>query len=152
MRHLFLVNPPERRGYSNERSLSGGLGVSRKLKFWEKSLLMLPPPDMMLTAAVGEQCGLKVEIVDLLLDRHFDEAAVDYTVERICRQSGPEAEVWVGVRLSIPTLSPDLHFANRIKERLPHVRLFLFGNVIMTTLDHWIQKTKADALLYGEPE
>src|SRR5206468_8659053 len=63
-----------------------------------------------------------------------------------------EDEVWVGVRLSIPTLPPDLHFANRIKERLPHVRLFLFGSVIMTTLDHWVRETKADALLYGEPE
>src|SRR5262249_48012950 len=134
MRTLFLINPPERRGYSNERSLSGGLGVSRKLKWGEKSLLLLPPPDMMLTAAVSEQCGLTVDIVDLLLDRHFDDAAVDYTVQRIQQKSSAEDEVWVGVRLSIPTLSPDLHFANRIKERLPHIRLFLFGSVIMTTM------------------
>jgi magnesium-protoporphyrin IX monomethyl ester (oxidative) cyclase len=152
MRYLFLVNPPERRGYSNERSQSAGLGVSRKLKPWEKSFLFLPPPDMMLTAAVGEQCGLKVDVIDLLLDRYYGEQAVNYTVNKIKKEAGPEDEIWVGVRLSIPTLPPDLAFANRIKERLPHVRLFLFGVVVMSTVDHWVQDTKADAIIYGEPE
>ncbi len=152
MRYLFLVNPPERRGYSNERSQSAGLGVSRKLKFWEKPFLFLPPPDMMLTAAIGEQSGLKTDVIDLLLDRYHDEAALDYTIARIRREAGPEDEIWVGVRLSIPTLPPDLRFADRIKERLPHVRLFLFGTVIMSTLDHWVRQTHANAVIYGEPE
>jgi magnesium-protoporphyrin IX monomethyl ester (oxidative) cyclase len=152
MRYLFLINPPERRGYSNERSYSGGLGVSRKLKFWEKPFLFLPPPDMMLVAAVGEQCGQKVDVIDLLLDKVHDQAAIDYTVERIRQQAGPEDEIWVGVRLSIPTLPPDLRFADKIKERLPHVRLFLFGTVIMSTVDHWVRETHADAIIYGEPE
>ncbi|MCS6775623.1 MAG: radical SAM protein [Chloroherpetonaceae bacterium] len=152
MRYLFLVNPPERRGYSNERSQSAGLGVSRKLKPWEKSFLFLPPPDMMLVAAIGEQSGLQTDVIDLLLERYHDDAALDYVVNRIKRQTGPEDEIWVGVRLSIPTLPPDLRFADRIKQRLPHVRLFLFGTVIMTTLDHWVRQTNADAILYGEPE
>ncbi|HZO90092.1 MAG TPA: radical SAM protein [Chthonomonadaceae bacterium] len=152
MRYLFLVNPPERRGYSNERSLSGGLGVSRKLKFWEKPYLFLPPPDMMLTAAVGEQCGLKTSVIDLLLEHLQDEAALNFTIETIRREAGPEDEIWVGVRLSIPTLPADLAFSNRIKQRLPHIRLFLFGSVIMTTLDHWCRQTQADAVIYGEPE
>jgi len=161
MRYLFLVNPPERRGYTNERSQSAGLGVSRKLKFWEKPFLFLPPPDLMLAAAVGEQCGLKTEVIDLLLDRYHGEQAVDHVVERIRRaENGRRSvptdaetpEIWVGVRLSIPTLPPDLRFADRIKERLPRVRLFLFGAVIMTTFDHWSRETKADAVIYGEPE
>lgn len=152
MRFLFMVNPPARSGYSNERSLSGGLGVARKLKFWEKPYLFLPPTDMMLGAAVGEQCGLKVEIVDLLLDRFDGEEAIDHAVGRIRRQAGIEDEIWVGVRLSIPTLPPDLHFANRIKERLPHVRLFVFGSVLMTTLDHWCREAHVDAGIYGEVE
>ena len=159
MRKLILVNPPERRGYSNERSLSGGLGVSRKLKFWEKPQLLLPPPDIMLTAAVAEQYGVNVEIVDLILDRHEGEAAVEYAAQRIEGKTEGNAsassfpdEIWVGIRLSMPTLPQDLEYANRLKARLPHVRLFLFGSVIMTTLDHWIHETNADALLYGEPE
>jgi anaerobic magnesium-protoporphyrin IX monomethyl ester cyclase len=152
MRYLFLVNPPERRGYSNERSQSAGLGVSRKLKPWEKSFLFLPPPDMMLIAATGEQSGLKTDVIDLLLDKYYDDAALDYVVNRIKKEAGPEDDIWIGVRLSIPTLPPDLRFADRIKERLPHVKLFLFGVVIMTTVDHWVHDTKADAVLYGEPE
>lgn len=152
MRHLFLVNPPPRRGYSNERSQSAGIGVSRKLKFWEKPYLFLPPPDMMLTAAVGEQCGLSVEIIDLLLDVHYDEQAVQYTVERIRKNAGSEAEMWIGVRLSIPTLPPDLQFANRLKEAFPQARVFLFGAIVMTTLDHWAKQSNADAVIYGETE
>ena len=152
MRSLILVNPPQRRGYSNERSQSAGLGVSRKLKFWEKSFLFLPPPDMMLTAAVGEECGLKVGIIDLLLDKYHGEEAVDYVVKQIQQQTSGAEEVWVGVRISIPTLPPDLRFADRIKERLPSVKLFLIGVVIMSTVDHWIKETKADAIIYGEPE
>lgn len=149
---LFLVNPPARSGHTNERSLSGGLGVSRKLKFWERPLPLLPPPDLLLTAAVGEQCGLQTEIVDLPLDRLQGAAAVDHVVERIRRRADASQETWVGVRLSMPTLPPDLRFADRLKERLPHIRLFLFGAVIMTTLDHWSRETKADAVIYGEPE
>jgi magnesium-protoporphyrin IX monomethyl ester (oxidative) cyclase len=152
MRYLFLINPPERKGYSNERTYSGGLGVARKLKWREKPDLYLPPPDMMLTAAIAEQCGLTVEVVDLLLDRHAGEAAVRYSLERMRHKAAASDEVWIGVRLSMPTLTADLDFANRLKEEFPASRLFLFGSVIMTTLDYWAARTDADAVLYGEPE
>jgi magnesium-protoporphyrin IX monomethyl ester (oxidative) cyclase len=152
MAWLFLVNPPERRGYSNERSLSGGLGVSRKLKFWEKPYLFLPPPDMMLTAAVGEQCGLSVQVLDLLLERLHDAQAERFAVDAIGRAAGAGETVWVGVRISMPTLPTDLRFADAIKRSHPGVRLFLFGSVVMTTIDHWCRQTVADAALYGEPE
>lgn len=152
MRYLFLVNPPARGGYTNDRSLSGGIGVSRKLKFWEKPSIYLPAPDILLAAAVGEQHGLKTAILDLILEGLQDQAAIDFVVERIRREAGPEDEIWVGVRLSMPTLPPDKEFADRIKARLPHIRLFLHGNVVMTTLDHWSKETKADAAIYGEPE
>lgn len=152
MRYLFLVNPPERIGYSNERSQSAGLGVSRKLKPWEHSFLFLPPPDMMLIASQGERAGLDVGIVDLLLDKHQGTQALDYVVKQIEAKSKKDDEVWIGVRISIPTLPPDLRFADQIKERLPNVKLFLFGVVVMSTVDHWVGQTKADAILYGEPE
>ncbi len=151
MARLFLVNPPERRGYSNERTLSGGLGVSRKLKFWEKAGLLLPPPDIMLTAAVAEGCDCKVEIVDLILEGKDGATAVDYTLDRIAK-SKTDKPIWIGVELSISTLPADLRLSNQLKARLPQARLFLFGSVIQTTLDHWMHETQADALLYGEPE
>jgi radical SAM superfamily enzyme YgiQ (UPF0313 family) len=152
MRSLYVVNPPARPGYTTERSQSAGIGVSRKLKPWERDYLLLPAPDILLTAAVGEQCGLKTAIIDLVLERIYGQRAVDFVVERILRETRPEEEVWVCVRLSIPTMLPDLRFADQIKERLTHVRLFLIGTVIMATVDHWIGRTKADAVIYGEPE
>jgi anaerobic magnesium-protoporphyrin IX monomethyl ester cyclase len=152
MRFLFMINPPGRRGYTAERSLSGGLGVSRRLKPWEKDQLLLPAPDILLTAAVGEQCGLKTEVIDLIVEGKFEEEAVSYTAERVRTEAGQEDDIWVGVRISIPTLPPDLRFANRLKERLPHAKVFLIGSVIMSTVDHWIHETNADAVIYGEPE
>jgi len=35
----------------------------------------------------------------------------------------------------MPPLLEDLAFAERLKEALPNARLFLFGNVIQTTLE-----------------
>ena len=52
----------------------------------------------------------------------------------------------------MPSLAQDLAFANRIKEGLPDCRVFVFGTVIMATLDLWIRDTKVYYILYGEPE
>ena len=152
MRHLFLINPPERKGYSNERSQSAGLGVSRKLKPFEKQYILLPAPDIMMTAAVAEKCGLNVQILDMILENQYGDAASAYVKNRIQSAVSSDNEVWICVRLSIATLPQDLHFANQIKEALPQSRLFLIGSVIMATVDHWIKDTKADAILFGEPE
>ncbi len=153
-RTLFLVNPPERKGYSNERSQSAGLGVSRRLKPWENDFLFLPPPDMMLVAAVAEQQGLNVHVVDFLLDRLPAPSAHKELEKRIEQEAAKDkdAELWIGLRLSIPTLLVDLAFAETIKKRFPRSKLFLFGVVVMSTVDHWIGQTSADAILYGEPE
>ena len=152
MRCLYLINPPERRGYTNERSQSAGLGVSRRLKLFEKPYLILPPPDIMMTAAVAENCDLKANIIDLILEKRSGKEAIRFVSERVASTSKVEDELWIGVRLSIATLPQDLHFANQIKAEFPQSRLFLLGSVIMATVDHWIKDTKADAILYGEPE
>ena len=34
--HVVLINPPALKGRTNERTLSGGIGVSRKLKPWQR--------------------------------------------------------------------------------------------------------------------
>ncbi len=151
---LFLVNPPERKGYSNERSQSAGLGVSRRLKPWEKDFLFLPPPDMMLVAAVAEEKGFAVSVVDFLLDRLATEEALPEIGRRVeASEAGKtESGLWIGLRLSIPTLRVDLAFADRLKTQFPQAKIFLFGVVVMSTVDHWIKETKADAVLYGEPE
>src|SRR5207247_11049345 len=53
---------------------------------------------------------------------------------------------------TIPSLTLYLEFVNRMKELLPDSKVFVFGTVIMATLDHWIRECKTDFLIYGEPE
>src|SRR5437763_5980291 len=69
--HLVLISPPALKGHTNERTYSGGIGVSRKLKPFEKDSVIVPPIDMLYTAAIAEENGAKANIVDLLLDRFW---------------------------------------------------------------------------------
>ena len=149
--HVVLISPPALKGYSNERTYSGGIGVSRKLKPFEKDSLMITPIDILYTAAVAEKAGAKVTIIDLLLDRYEGAKAENFCLEKIGAAS--EEELWVGIRLSMPSLPQDISFTNRIKEILPAgSKVFVFGAVIMATVDHWIRECKCDFLLHGEPE
>jgi magnesium-protoporphyrin IX monomethyl ester (oxidative) cyclase len=147
--HLVLVNPPALRGRTNERTYSGGIGVSRKLKPLEREGVQVLPIDFLYAAAVAERAGIRVSIVDLLLDRHHGVAAERFCLDRIGQC---EALTWIGIRLSMPSLAQDLAFADRLKALLPACRVFVFGTVIMATLDHWVRRTSADYVLYGEPE
>lgn len=147
---LVLINPPALEGYSNERTFSGGIGVSRKLKPGEVDQPMILPIDFLYTAAVAERAGAEVTLIDLLVDRHHGAAAEQFCLGKIGPNPGPE--IWVGIRLSIPSLLEDLAFANRIKTLLPDCRVFVFGTVIMATVDHWIADCHVDFLIYGEPE
>jgi hypothetical protein len=52
---VVLVNPPALAGRTNSRTLSGGLGVSRKLKPFEREGVEVPPIDMLYLAAVAER-------------------------------------------------------------------------------------------------
>nr|WP_255668322.1 radical SAM protein [Methanocella sp. CWC-04] len=58
----------------------------------------------------------------------------------------------IGVRISLPSLIPDIKLINGIKERCPSAKVFGFGPVIKNTYDHWIDEFKGDFLLFGEPE
>jgi anaerobic magnesium-protoporphyrin IX monomethyl ester cyclase len=147
---LALINPPALPGRTNERTFSGGIGVSRKLKPFEQESPTVLPIDFLYLAAIAEKAGAEVTLVDLLLDRHTGDAAERFCLEKI----GPrrDATTWVGVRLSMPSLSQDLDFANRMKVLLPASRVFVFGAAIMATIGHWIGRASVDLVFYGEPE
>ena len=147
---VLLVNPPPVRGRTNERSLSGGIGVSRKLKPFEREVPEVLAIDFLYLAAVAEEAHATVHLLDLLLERRHGDEALAFCVERAVREVA--TETWVGVRLSMPSLLEDLAFADRLKLALPGARVFLFGNVILSTLEHWVRRTTADLVLYGEPE
>lgn len=150
MSYLVLVNPPAQAGHTNERDQSGGIGVSRRLKPRETWRPSLPPLDMLYLGSVAEEAGMQVQLVDLLLEGLTGEPALNFVQQRIGDKR--EAEVWIGIRLSIPSLRLDLAFANSLKERFPHARVFAFGGVIMATYRHWIDACRLDFLVYGEPE
>jgi radical SAM superfamily enzyme YgiQ (UPF0313 family) len=147
---LVLVNPPALPNRTNERAFSGGIGVSRRLKPLEKDTTEVLPLDFLYLAAVAEKAGAEVTLVDLLLDRYRDSRAERHCVEKV----GPlrDRHTWVGVRLSMPSLIEDLAFANRLKAAMPESTVFVFGNVIMATVDHWIRSATVDYVLFGEPE
>jgi anaerobic magnesium-protoporphyrin IX monomethyl ester cyclase len=149
--HLVLINPPALTGRTNERTFSGGIGVSRKLKPFEQEATAILPIDFLYLAAVAERAHARVTLVDLLLDRYTDEAA-----ERFCLAKIADAQhartTWIGIRLSMPSLLQDLEFANRIKTLVPAARVFVLGAAIMATIDHWIRRASVDYVLYGEPE
>ena len=111
MCHLYLVNPPAQVGHTNERDQSGGIGVSRKLKRGEWWRPSLPPLDMLNAAAAAEKAGLTVELVDLLLEGLAGEAALQHLESALIGAAGT---IWIGVRLSIPSLPQDLAFANAV--------------------------------------
>lgn len=152
---LYLVNPPPRKGRTNERAQSGGLGVSRKLKPFEKPYAEVLPHDFLYQAAVAEQEGHRVQFIDLSLEQVYDHnKALDFVRDVVRRglSEDPSAALWLGVRISIPSLHSDLHMANMLKEAFPGARVYLFGNVLMTTYRHWIGEAQVDYLFYGEPE
>lgn len=149
--HLVLINPPALRGRTNERTFSGGVGVSRKLKPFEREAPAILPIDFLYLAAVAEKAGAAVTLVDLLIDRQSGEAAERFCLDKIGLTRDPTT-TWVGVRLSMPSLTQDLDFANRLKTRLPAARVFVFGAAIMATIEHWIRRASVDYVLYGEPE
>jgi anaerobic magnesium-protoporphyrin IX monomethyl ester cyclase len=147
---VVLVNPPPLVGRTNDRTLSGGLGVSRKLKPFERERVAVPPIDVLYLAAVAERAGASVAIVDLLLERISGRAAERWCVHALGPPGGPPP--WIGIRISMPSLLQDLGFADRLKAAAPDAIVFLFGAAIMVTIDQWIRATAVDYVLYGEPE
>jgi len=152
---LYLVNPPAIKGRTNERAQSGDLGVSRKLKLGEREYVDHLPHDFLYQAAVAEKAGHQVKYIDLVLERIFDHQRGLQFIERVRlseRSAADGPQLWIGVRLSIPSLHSDLRMANMLKQAYPEARVYAFGSVIMTTYRHWFDQAKFDFLFYGEPE
>lgn len=152
---LYLVNPPARKGRTNERSQSGGLGCSRKLKPFEKERVEPLPHDFLYQASVAERAGHRAQFIDLVLERISDHArGVELARGVIARGQNeePGAAIWIGVRISIISLHSDVRMANMLKAAFPNARVYSFGNVLMTTYRHWFHEAKFDYIFYGEPE
>ncbi len=154
-RRLYLVSPPGLKGRTNERSQSGGLGVARKLKPFEKEPVEVVAHDFLYQAAVAERAGHQVQIVDLVVDHVTDHAnGMAVVAQKLAagRKGSPTVATWIGVRMSITSLRSDIRFANRLKAEFPDATVYAFGSVLMTTYRHWIGEASFDYLFFGEPE
>src|SRR5688572_26336662 len=109
---VVLVNPPALPGRTNDRTLSGGLGVSRKLKPFERERVAVPPIDVLYLAAVASGAGASVAVVDLLLERLTGRAAERWCVRALGPPGGPPP--WIGIRISMPSLVQDIALADRL--------------------------------------
>lgn len=157
--HLFLIIPPDLPGSDVQRSQSAGIGVSqprgrtrRLLPQRKPAGRMLPPMDILYGAAVAEQGGASVHLMDAGLERWTGTEAVRRIAERAAKATG-SGGARIGILLSMPALLHDLAFAKAVKAARPNDAVFLFGSTIMTTLDHWVSEARGvDAIVYGELE
>jgi anaerobic magnesium-protoporphyrin IX monomethyl ester cyclase len=143
MGKLLLLIPPDRRGRATDRDKASGLGTQR-ISWIDGAGPFTPPMDLLYSAAVAEQLGWQVDIVDAAA-RRLKPA---HCVELVAMQQ-PD---WVGVRLALGPLQDDLALVERIRAACPNTRIFLFGAVIQSTLQLWRERTSADLVLFGEAE
>lgn len=159
MQRLFLITPPDPPGQVIHRSHSSGIGVVVPTKWTDRlrrkntaGTRLLPPMETLYAASVAEAAGAEVTLVDIGLEGWQAEQAVRETLVLLPAKSDSDI-LWVGVRLSMPTLLHDLSYARTIKERRSDARVFLHGSPIMTTLDHWVNDAHTiDAVVFGELE
>ncbi len=143
---VILIVPPDRPGIQVDRDKAGGLGTAVRGSSRRRPSPLTPPLDILYTAAVLERAGHDTHVWDAPGESLDPEAVLQ-------RLTGLETgAIAVGLRLSLPTLEDDLELATAIRGKFPDCRLFLFGNVIQTTLSDWQHRNPADAVLFGEPE
>ncbi len=143
---VILIVPPDRPGIQVDRDKAGGLGTAVRVPGRRPPSPLTPPLDLLYTAAVLERAGHETSVWDAPAGR-LTPAGIQARLEAL------ETDTPVlGLRLSLPTLEDDLELATAIRARHPGCRLFLFGNVIQTTLRDWQHRNPADAVLFGEPE
>lgn len=141
---LHLINPPETPGFLSDRDKAGGLGVMFPINSRYRYRALTPPLDWLYAGAVAEKKGWDVTLIDAPAEG-LDLAGV---LARL-RQQPPDR---LGIRISLPSLSEDLELVTAIKQVLPEVELFGFGNVIRTTQSQWLQGSGLDVAFFGEGE
>lgn len=141
---VHLINPPEIPGYISDRDKAGGLGTMFPINRRYRYRAFTPPMDLMYAAAVAEKTGAEVSITDACAEK-IKRTALLLKLD----QAAPDV---VGVRLSLPSLQEDLTLARLIKSAHPERRVFVFGNVVQTTHQDWIDSCGLDGVFFGEPE
>lgn len=141
---LHLINPPEVPGFLSDRDKAGGLGVMFPINARYRYQALTPPMDWLYAGAVAQRHGWDVQLIDA--------PAEDLNLEDLVSRIKANPPDRVGIRISLPSLSEDLALVRALKQALPSVELFGFGNVIRTTHQDWLVGSGLDAAFFGEGE
>src|SRR5215471_11573273 len=116
----ILVNPPHPPDYMSNKDSMGGFG-----QLFPRGAPPFPPLDLPYLAAYLLREGFDVDVI---------EAGALYlsgaqTCEAIAKKS-TGADTLVVVRTSLPTIDWDLRVCAQISDRIPRVRIALWGGVV----------------------
>ncbi len=136
--HVLLVNPPPPPRQRVSRGLMGGFGMV------VGEGLCYPPLDLLYVAAIVEEAGHEVTVIDAESDGSDPEAVL----EALRRRPSP----LVGLTTSSATIALDLALADRVKQVSPDSLVFITGSQGSKVPDLAMGGSRVDAVIRGEPE
>ncbi len=143
---ITIVLPPNPKGFCSVRDVAGGLGI-----FFKGKSKPSPIMDALYAAAVSEQMGWETSILDGVALELDEQDIVKRIRSAKSEYQGPHSAIeYVGVRLSLATLTEDVKLAGKVKSACPQARVFVFGSAIKHTYQDWIESANVDFVLYGE--
>lgn len=134
---LLIINPPSMEGMVVDRDSMGGFGAASK-KLGKERFPSYRPLSLLYTAAVLEQAGYKVEMIDYTMSNN--------------RPSFPVGGYnFILVLTALPSLYDDSDFARELKEYYDSF-LILTGPVLKFYGKEALEISGADVAIFGEPE
>jgi hypothetical protein len=145
MRQVLILNPPAPAGpWYFQKDRAAGLGTAAPLRPKPGRPAPLPPLDLAQVAGYALDSGWQVTVHDAVADGQDADTAL-----AALPAATPDV---ILVRLALFSLEQDLAFADAVKTRYPAARVCLWGNVVHFTVTEWAARSRADAVVFGEPE
>jgi len=134
----LLLNPQPERDVTISRDHMGGFG------FEVKSTNMVPPLSLAYCAAVLENAGHDVDILDAVA-LGLKPAKV---LEWVCARDYN----LIAVNTATPSIADDLSMADALKDAVPRAFVVLLGPHVSIFSEEALRQSRADAVVRGEPE
>jgi hypothetical protein len=145
MPHVLILNPPTPPGsWYFQKDRAAGLGTAAPLRPKADRPAPLAPLDLAQIAGFAVDAGWTVTVHDAVAYGQDQAGAL-----AALPAAAPDV---VLVRLALFSLEQDLAMADAVKARYPGSRVWLWGNVVHFTVKEWAARSRADAVVFGEPE
>lgn len=136
-KNVLIINPPSKDRNVN-RDMAGGLGYSAGKG------IVLPPLDLLNTAATLRSAGWGVNFIDGVAER------VDDIQDYIQRVKKDKCNVLIG-NLSLPTLTEDTEFYRLLKRKLKRTKVIVKTGINYSIiLEKFTKKSKVDLVVFAE--